>query len=90
MFKGKLIELPQLEHPLLIYEQETTLLLMIICLFSLPTNHIRNEETGSIIQMCQKKKGESKELHHLCLAECNNKCQEIEYFQIPPGIRVFS
>ena len=33
MFKGKLIELPQLEHPPLIYELQTTLLLMIICLF---------------------------------------------------------
>lgn len=34
MFKGKLIELPQLEHPPLIYE--STLPLMIICLFFLP------------------------------------------------------
>lgn len=39
MFKGKLIELPQLEHPLLIYE--TSPLVMIICLcFFNPANPV--------------------------------------------------
>lgn len=81
MFKGKLIELPQLEHPPLIYE--TTLLLMIICLFIFyffyPTNLIKNKETGNIIQMCQKKnkKKESKESQFWSpqLDEKNLKCK---------------
>lgn len=43
MFKGKLIELPQLEHPPLIYE--TSPLLMIICLcFFNPANPVRKLE----------------------------------------------
>lgn len=86
MFKGKLIELPQLEHPPLIYE--ATLLLMIICLFFPPTNHIRNKERGNIIQMCREKKG-IKGITIMCESSalrCKNKNVRREFvLKFPEG-----
>lgn len=79
MFKGKLIELPQLEHPPLIYE--TTLLLMIICLFIVGPAFFfvsKNEETQNMIEMWPKDKTKQNEGKLLDILFLNLSCKITE------------